>query len=75
MKANIPWRSHEDAAYSDGGAHDQELWVRESVSDANVRTFSFKIILLLNMRTYFFIKSIYVDYSFSAKNQKYISTS
>ena len=32
-------------AYGDGGAHDQVLRMRESDSDANVRTFPFEKIL------------------------------
>ena len=47
VKANRPWPPYEDAAYGDGGGHDQVLWVRESASDANVQTFFFKIVLVL----------------------------
>ena len=36
VKANRPWPPYDDAAYGDGGGHDQVLWVRESTSDANV---------------------------------------
>ena len=39
VKANRPWPPCEDAAYGDGGGHDQVLWVRENISDANVQTF------------------------------------
>ena len=47
VKANRPWPPYDDAAYGDGGGHDQVLWVRESDSDANVQTIFFEIILVL----------------------------
>ena len=50
VKANRPWPPYDDAAYGDGGGHDQVLWVRESISDANAWTFSLEIIRFLKAR-------------------------
>ena len=55
VKANRPWPPCEDAAYGDGGGHDQVLWVRESFSDANVRTFFFQKNFILKKGTSFLL--------------------
>jgi len=39
VKANRPWQPYEDAAYGDGGGHDEVICLYESNSDANVQTF------------------------------------